>query len=120
MPLVRRSDEEFKPLLDAYKYADRHPEFSELEHRRRAEAFLYELDELLSERPFLGGDHRRLVDVAIFPFIRQFAGVDASWFESCEHTHVRTWLSALLASELFQGVMKKHSFWQPGDKTVYL
>ena len=38
--LIRRNDEEFKPLLDCYKYADRHPKLSQLEHRARAEVFL--------------------------------------------------------------------------------
>lgn len=118
--LVQRCDDEFKPLLDRYKYADRHPEFSEFEHRQRAEWFLRELDELLSQRPFLGGNQYRLVDIAIFPFIRQFAGVDATWFESCEYTHVRDWLNTLLESSLFQGVMEKYAFWKPGDAAVYL
>ena len=38
--LIRHNDEVFKPLLDAYKYADRHPQLSQLEHRNRAEQFL--------------------------------------------------------------------------------
>ena len=118
--LVQRCDDEFKPLLDRYKYADRHPEFSEFEHRQRAEGFLRELDQLLSQRPFLGGDQHRLVDIAIFPFIRQFAGVDAAWFKSCEYAHVRNWLDALLESSLFLGVMKKYAFWKPGNAAVYL
>ena len=73
--LIRRNDEEFKPLLDCYKYANRHPEFSPLEHRIRAQVYLSELNRLLSLHPYLSGNHCRLTDVAIFPFIRQFAGV---------------------------------------------
>jgi len=118
--LLRRCDVEFKPLLDCYKYADRHPESSELEHRQRAEAFLRDLDEILSHQPYLAGRHCRLVDVAIFPFIRQFAGVDAAWFANCEYAFAREWLNSLLASELFLAVMKKYPFWQPGDTAVYL
>jgi len=118
--LIHRFDEEFKPLLDYYKYADRHPEFSQLEHRTRAEFFLGELNQLLSLHPYLSGSQWRLTDVAIFPFIRQFAGVDASWFEHCEYSSVRNWLNTMLGRELFQGVMQKNPFWQAGDEAVYL
>lgn len=118
--LIRRNDEEFKPLLDCYKYADRHPELSQLEHRARAEVFLSELNQLLSHRPYLSESQCRFTDVAIFPFIRQFAAVDATWFERCEYAAVRNWLNTMLGSDLFQRVMKKNPFWQPGDETVYL
>lgn len=118
--LIQRFDEEFKPLLDYYKYADRHPQFSQLEYRIRAEVFLGELNQLLSLHPYLSGSKWRLTDVAIFPFIRQFAGVDASWFEGCEYASVRNWLNTMLGSDLFQRVMQKNPFWQPGDEVVYL
>ena len=118
--LIRRNDEEFKPLLDCYKYADRHPELSQLEHRARTEVFLSELNQLLSHRPYLSDSQCRFTDVAIIPFIRQFAGVDATWFERCEYASVRTWLHTMLGSDLFQRVMQKNPFWQPGDETIYL
>jgi len=118
--LIRRCDEDFKPLLDRYKYADRYPGCSQLEQRTRAESFVRELDRLLGQQQFLSGDRCRLVDVAIFPFVRQFAGVDAPWFERCEYAALRSWLNALLGSELFRRVMNRHSFWQPGDAGVYL
>lgn len=118
--LLRRCDEDFKPLLDCYKYADRHPRLSQLEHRQRAEPFLRELDQLLSCHAFLTDGQCRLADVAIFPFIRQFAGVDAVWFEQSQYAALRGWLNTMLASDLFQRVMQKHPFWQPGDATRYL
>jgi glutathione S-transferase len=118
--LIRRCDEDFKPLLDCYKYADRHPLLSQPGHRARAEFFLRELDQLLRCHAFLTDSQCRLADVAIFPFIRQFAGVDAPWFEHCEYAALRGWLNAMLDSDLFSRVMNKHPFWQPGDATVYL
>ena len=118
--LLKRCDEEFKPLLDCYKYADRHPDLSQAEHRIRAEVFLRELNHLLSLHAYLGDDRCRLPDVAIFPFIRQFAGVDAAWFEGSEYALLRHWLNKMLSNPLFQKVMHKYPFWQPGDKTVYL
>jgi len=118
--LIQRCDEEFKPLLDGYKYADRHPDFSQLEHRIRAEVFLRELNQLLSLNDYLSAAQCRLTDVAIFPFIRQFAGVDAAWFERSEYAFVRNWLKGMLGSPLFQKVMLKYPFWKPGDEAVYL
>jgi len=118
--LIQRIDAEFKPMLDCYKYADRHPRFSQLEHRARAEVFLSELNRSLSNHPYLNGHRLRLTDVAIFPFIRQFAGVDPSWFEHCDYASVRSWLNTMLGSDLFQRVMRKNPFWQPGDAVVYL
>ena len=118
--LLGRIDREFKPLLDYYKYADRHPALNQLEHRIRSEVYLDELNQLLNLQPFLSGNQCRLADVAIFPFIRQFAGVEPSWFEHCEYSAVRNWLNLILESDLFQRVMKKNHFWKPGDKAVYL
>jgi len=117
--LILRCDEEFKPLLDCYKYADRHPQLSQLEHRNRAELFLRELNQQLRLNAYLGDDQCRLTDVAIFPFIRQFAGVDAAWFERSEYSFVRNWLDTMLSSPLFQKVMHKYPFWQPGDEAIY-
>jgi glutathione S-transferase len=118
--LILRFDEEFKPLLDCYKYADRHPQLSQLEHRIRAEVFLHELNQLLSLKAYLGTEQCRLTDVAIFPFIRQFAGVDTAWFERSEYSFVRNWLNTMVCSSLFQKVMQKHPFWRPGDETIYI
>jgi len=118
--LIQRCDEEFKPLLDCYKYADRHPDLSQLEHRIRAEVFLRELNQMLRHNAYLSDAQCRLTDVAIFPFIRQFAGVDDAWFQRSEYAFVRSWLNGMLSSPLFQKVMIKHPFWRPGDEAVYL
>ena len=118
--LIRRCDEDFKPLLDCYKYADRHPGLSQFEHRANAAFFLQELDQWLCRHAFITDSQCRLADVAIFPFIRQFVGVDAPWFGQCEYAALRNWLNTMLDSDLFKRVMQKHPFWQPGDATVYL
>jgi len=120
LQLIQRNEHEFKPLLDCYKYADRHRELSPEQHRGRAEIFVGELDQLLREHPYLSGNQLRLTDVAIFPFIRQFAGVDSRWFETCKYAAVRDWMNRMLDSVLFQMVMKKTPFWYPGDDSVFL
>lgn len=117
--LIRQNDEVFKPLLDAYKYADRFPLLSQLQHQNGAEYFLRQLEDKLGQHPFLVSERITITDVAIMPFIRQFAGVEPKWFEQCEYAGVRRWLNRQIDSELFKSVMSKLAFWQPGDNAIY-
>ncbi len=117
--LIRQNDEEFKPLLDAYKYADRFTQQSQLQHRYGAEYFLCQLEARLRQHRFLVSERKTITDVAIMPFIRQFAGVDAQWFGQCEYAGVRGWLNRQIDSDLFKSAMSKLVFWQPGDDAIY-
>ena len=117
--LIRQNDEDFKPLLDTYKYADRFPRLSQQGHRNGAEYFLRQLEDKLCQHPFLVSERITITDVAIMPFIRQFAGVEPKWFEQCEFAGVRRWLNQQIDSELFKSVMSKHVFWQPGNDAIY-
>jgi glutathione S-transferase len=56
-----------------------------------------------------------VADVAIFPFIRQFALVDKAWFDSRPYPRLHAWLNTFLDSALFARVMKKYPPWQAGD-----
>lgn len=105
--LIDTCDTEFKPLLDRYKYHDRHPEQSQADYRQQAEFFLQQLESQLTEHSHLIDNKLRLADVAIFPFIRQFAGVDSEWFAQCRFTNLQRWLNACVGSELFEAIMKK-------------
>jgi glutathione S-transferase len=106
--LVQRNDTDFKHWLDRYKYAERYPEFSSLHYREQAGfALLNDLEVRLARFPYLGGQDPCLSDVAIFPFVRQFAAVDANWFSTAEFPAVRRWLNGWLESDLFMGVMAK-------------
>jgi len=117
--LMWQNDEDFKPLLDAYKYAERFPRLSQLEHRSNAECFLQRLEHRLVEHAYLIADRQTIADIAIMPFIRQFAGVEPRWFEHCEYAGVRRWLNQQIESDLFKAVMRKYDFWQAGDDSVY-
>ncbi len=112
--LIADCEDHFKPLLDRYKYADRYPECTAAEHRRNATAFPTQLDQQLEQR-YLFGDQPGIADVAIFPFIRQFAFVDISCFEQMPLPALQRWLNEFLDSELFNRVMIKYPPWQPGD-----
>ena len=118
--LIDQSDNNFKPLLDKYKYADRHTEFSQIEHRQNAEPFIKLLDEKLNQHPYLVDGQIRLADIAIFPFIRQFVGVEPNWFSHSNYSAVKIWLDALIESSQFKKVMQKYTVWQECDPAIYL
>ena len=100
-------DDTFKPLLDRYKYANRHPELTMEEHRAKAlSAFIFPLENALQAKRGMAS-RASLADVAMFPFVRQFAAVDKAWFDVQPLPAVQAWLSSWLASELFAKCMAK-------------
>lgn len=113
--LVAINDSRFKTALDRYKYANRHPEQPQAHYRRQGEAFLQQLEDCLRANVCLDGPGLSIADAAIFPFIRQFAGVDQAWFEQSPYPKLRDWTAALCHSSLFAAVMCKQAVWQTGD-----
>lgn len=105
--LIAENDSSFKQALDKYKYAIRFPEQSAETYRAQGEQFLQRLELLLCNAPFLMKAQLTLADIAIFPFIRQFAAVDSAWFESAGYVKLKMWLHHLVESALFQKVMEK-------------
>ena len=113
--LIEENDNEFKGWLDKYKYWDRYPEQSQQDYRMKAENFLSTLELLLQQNSYLLGDNICMADIAIFPFIRQFAFVDKPWFDNADYPSVQRWLNQFLQSKLFEQVMVKHALWQQPD-----
>jgi glutathione S-transferase len=110
LALVQRNDGEFKRLLDRYKYPERHASEGVTQNAARAEAlasFLIPLDARLRSQPCLGGTAPCAIDIAIFPFVRQFAAVEPRWFEAQDLSALRAWLTAWLRSPLFDACMVK-------------
>lgn len=110
--LIAENDNEFKVWLDKYKYWDRYPQQSQLDYRVKAEEFIAKLEQRLKVNSFLFGSQMGLADIAIFPFIRQFAFVDKPWFDSSDYAAVQCWLNHFLQSNLFNRVMQKQALWQ--------
>lgn len=105
---VVRNDEVFKPLLDRYKYANRHPDLTPQAHRQAAlEGHILALDSRLRHCAFVQGEQACLADVAVFPFVRQFAGVDPAWFAQAPLPGLQRWLHHWLVSPMFTAVMAK-------------
>lgn len=105
--LIAENDQEFKVHLNRYKYAERYPEAPMEHYRGQGEVFLARLDGLLQQRRYLLAEHPSLADMALLPFVRQFAHVDREWFAQTPHGALQRWLREWLESPLFVGVMAK-------------
>ena len=105
--LIAANDGPFKHHLDRYKYPERHGSDA-ADHRAAALALLAPLENRLGHQPFLCGQTRSLVDIALMPFVRQFAATDGDWFAAQQLPAVQRWLAGLLASPLFDRAMEKH------------
>lgn len=116
--LVAEADGPFKQALDRTKYASRHPDCDPDEERAKAHAFLHRLDRQLAGQGCLFGADLRLADLAILPFVRQFAFVDKARFDAEDWPHLARWLENFLQSQRFLGIMPKFSIWQAGDPPV--
>jgi glutathione S-transferase len=116
--LITENDSVFKTHLDHYKYADRHPEHSAEYYRSQGKAFLSQLESLLSSSKYLSGPELSIIDIALFPFIRQFSHVDKAWFDQAPYPLLQGWLAALLNSTLFAKTMEKQPVWEPGQSPL--
>ena len=105
--LIEANDQGFKVHLNRYKYAERYPEQPMEVYRAEGAVFLQRLDGLLEGRDYLLSDHLSLADVALLPFVRQFAHVDREWFAQTPYVRLQAWLQRLLESNLFTSIMKK-------------
>lgn len=105
--LIEANDRVFKIHLNRYKYAERYPEQPMEVYRAEGALFLQRLDELLEGRDYLLTTHPSLADIALLPFVRQFAHVDRDWFAQTPYVRLQAWLQRFLESELFTGIMKK-------------
>ena len=101
--LIESNDNDFKAWLDKYKYWERFPQQPQLYYRERAEEFIALLENLLEKHRFLLGQTLSVADIAIFPFIRQFAFVDKEWFDSAPYPNLQSgcksfWFATFLFS----------------------
>ena len=109
------NDGSFKHHLDRYKYPNRFPAESAgdlqgfaMLQRAGGEKWLRELEAMLVDG-WLYGTAASLADMALLPFVRQFAHTEADWFAAQPWPLVQSWLQGFEASALFNSVMQKPS-----------
>ena len=109
---IEKNDGSFKKLLDQYKYIERYPDLNQEDVLTQAlELMLIPMETALQSSQHLLGENISWVDIAIFPFIRQFAGVNPQRFQELPLPKTREWLTQHVQSDLFQSVMEKHPTW---------
>jgi len=104
---VFKYDQLFKTSLTYYKYADMHPQKSAKEYRQDCESFMRHFEQRLKTNEFLFSDHMEIVDLCMFPFIRQLSKVDESWFAVALYPHLKRWKTFFDTSDFFAKVMEK-------------
>jgi len=112
LDLIAQFDQEFKYHLDRYKYAERYPGANPQTHRAAGATYLARLNAQLSETQHLFGDRLSLADMAIAPFVRQFAHSDQTWFSQQPWLQLQTWLDRLIGSEIYSQAMQKYPKWE--------
>lgn len=117
--LIQANDGPFKSALDHTKYAVRYPHLDESAERNKAAEILLKLDRQLGGQPWLFGDRPKLADLAISPFVRQFANTDRDWFDIQPWPALIAWLDRFLASDAFARVMMKYEPWSEGAVPVW-
>jgi len=124
LALIAGNDGDFKRHLDRYKYPNRYPEESAgdaqafaQQHRSEGAAWLAKLDGMLAEG-WLFGARASLADMALLPFVRQFAHTDAAWFAAQDWPRLQAWLAGFEAGALYASVMGKHSPWREANTQV--
>ena len=115
---IARCDGPFKQALDHTKYAVRYPDLDLQKERARASEFLQDLDTQIAGSEWMFGADCTLADMALLPFIRQFANIDNAWFDQQPWPNLQRWLARFLASELFANIMVKYDKWTTGDAAL--
>ena len=116
--LIDEVEKKFKPHLDKTKYASRYSKIDTTISRRLAIDYLINFDKKI-EGQFLFGNQPKLADVAIFPFVRQFANIDINWFNEFQWKKLKDWLDFFLGSKMFIKSQKKFDQWRLDADPVF-
>ncbi len=114
LALIERNDQFFKPALDRSKYPDRYSTGEFEAATAEANEWLGSLNQQLASTGYLFGLNPCLADMALRPFVRQFAHIDRERWAKQPWPHLQAWLQRFLDSALFAEIMEPHAVWVPG------
>lgn len=118
LALIAENDGTFKGHLDRYKYPVRYNLESGTADRNAGALWLRKLDARLGSSSSLFGSRPSLADMAIAPFVRQYAHTDRDWFRSQDWPALVGWLDSFLESTVFVRIMQKYAPWAPDQQVV--
>lgn len=119
LALVAQCDSDFKLHLDRYKYPNRYQLDHGILHRDQGALFLQHLNTRLSTHAHVMAASPTLADMAIVPFVRQFAHTDPSWFASQPWPALQAWLQQFETSPIYRQIMAPYAPWEPGQHPVH-
>lgn len=118
LALIGQNDHFFKARLDRYKYPVHFGLHNGLADRDVAGLWLKQINDRFDGRDWLQGRRPALADLAIAPFVRQYAHVDRDWFDDQPWPALQAWLARCLDSDGFAAIMHRYSPWAPGKAPV--
>lgn len=118
LALIGECDGPFKQALDRCKYPTRYLGTDLEAERAIAWRWLDTLNRRLHSQPYLFGTHASLADMAIAPFVRQFAGINPDWWAEQPWQPLQSWLAQWLSGPLLASVMHKLPAWVDGTEGV--
>jgi glutathione S-transferase len=118
LSLVNQFDHQFKPCLEAYKCAKRYHETNLRDCRQACEVYIQDLEQRLNSHEYLIDEKESMADIALLPFIRQFARVERQWYLQSPYPQLKRWLNQYLQSVMFTKVMAKYPLWMLDQPVV--
>jgi glutathione S-transferase len=118
LSIINRFDNEFKTCLEQYKCAKRYHEDNLVIYRQNCELFIQDLEQRLQRHEYIMSENESLADIALLPFIRQFARIERQWYLQSPYPKVRQWLNRYLQSVMFTKVMAKYPLWLENREDV--
>jgi glutathione S-transferase len=106
--LINLNDNDFKLHLDKYKYSNQ-KEFWQDKFYKNCLFFINRIESNLCANKFLISNKISIADIAIFPFIRQFANVNLDRFINGEFKKTISWFEKMNEQDLFYKAMLKPS-----------
>jgi glutathione S-transferase len=116
LSFIEAYDNDFKGRIERYKCAKRYHETNLLECREACEVYIQDLEQRLSANKYVFAEQESLADIAIFPFVRQFAKVERQWYVQSPYSNVKRWLNHYLQSAMFNKVMTPRPIWEEGSE----
>ena len=113
LALIARNDGFFKQALDRCKYPERHDAAAVRQAQADARAWLAGLDGRLagSSGCYLFGPSPSLADMALYPFVRQYARIDEARWGAEPWPRLQDWLRRWMDSPLFERIMQRYPVW---------
>ncbi len=124
--LINENDNIFKYHLDKYKYSSRLDVDNFNYHKNIARNILVKWNRMIlnsikkNNTYWLVGGKQTIADLALWPFVRQYRGVDSTSFDNDDELQeLNLWLKFYTDNTLFKTLMHKTKEWEVNSLPIY-